>query len=156
MCRRCWCSGQAVSASRCISASLQRLFRISAEAWVNTGALLNRLNYSLALASNRMNGVRVDATALLGADDPAQPDTALDRAIAVLLSGEASPETRQTLQKQMNDPQVLQASLDDPVKQINKGIIAGLVLGMRRSSSGGEAEERERFFVAALLRMTRW
>ena len=35
----------------------------------------------------------------------------------------------QTLEKQLNDPQVLQASLDDPVKQVNEGMIAGLVLG---------------------------
>jgi hypothetical protein len=53
----------------------------------------------------------------------------LDRAIAVLLSGEVSPETRKTLEKQMENPQVLQASLDDPVTQINDGLIAGLVLG---------------------------
>src|SRR6266403_1838903 len=31
-----------------------------AEAWVNTGALLNRLNYSLALAGNKMRGTRTD------------------------------------------------------------------------------------------------
>jgi uncharacterized protein (DUF1800 family) len=100
-----------------------------ADAWVNTGALLNRLNYSLTLTGNRLPGVRVDIPALLGSGDSAQPDATLDRAIAVLLSGEASLETRQTLQKQMSDPQVLQASLDDAVKQINEGLIAGLVLG---------------------------
>jgi hypothetical protein len=53
----------------------------------------------------------------------------LNRAIAVLLSDKASPETRQVLEKQMSDPQVLQASLDDPVRQVNVGVIAGLVLG---------------------------
>jgi hypothetical protein len=53
----------------------------------------------------------------------------LDQAITVLLSGEASPETRETLKKQMNDPRVLQASLDDPITHINTGMIAGLVLG---------------------------
>jgi hypothetical protein len=53
----------------------------------------------------------------------------LDQAIAALLSGEVSPETRRTLEKQMSDPQILQASLDDPVKQVNQGMVAGLVLG---------------------------
>ncbi len=100
-----------------------------ASTWVNTGALLNRLNYSLTLASGRMVGTHVDAATLLGTGDSAQPDAALDRAIAVLLSGEVSPETRATLAKQMNDPQVLQAQLDDPVRQVNQGLIAGLVLG---------------------------
>ena len=38
-----------------------------ADAWVNTGALLNRLNYTLTLASNHVRGTTVDtATLLLG------------------------------------------------------------------------------------------
>ncbi len=100
-----------------------------AEAWVNTGALLNRLNFSLALAANRMRGTRADVAALLGTDAAADPKAALDGAIAVLLSNQASPQTRATLERQLADPQVLQASLDDPVKQVDLGVIAGLVLG---------------------------
>jgi uncharacterized protein (DUF1800 family) len=100
-----------------------------ASGWVNTGALLNRLNFSIALAGNRLYGVRVDVAALLGTAGAPDPRAALDRAIAVLLSGEASPQTRQTLEKQLGNPQILQARLDDPVKEINRGLIAGLVLG---------------------------
>jgi len=37
--------------------------------------------------------------------------------------------TRQTLEARLNDPQILQAKLDDPVKQVNEGLISGLVLG---------------------------
>ena len=29
----------------------------------------------------------------------------------------------------MNDPRVMQASLDDPITRVNEGMIAGLVLG---------------------------
>jgi hypothetical protein len=29
----------------------------------------------------------------------------------------------------LKDPQILQASLDDPVKEVNQGLIVGLVLG---------------------------
>ena len=36
-----------------------------AETWVNTGALLNRLNFSLALAGNKVRGSRSDVAALL-------------------------------------------------------------------------------------------
>ncbi len=100
-----------------------------AETWVNTGALLNRLNFSLALAANRLRGTRVEVAALLGTDAAADPKVSLERAIAVLLSNQASPQTRATLEKQLADPQVLQASLDDPVKQVDLGVIAGLVLG---------------------------
>jgi uncharacterized protein (DUF1800 family) len=100
-----------------------------ADAWVSTGALLNRLNYSLALTGNRLAAVRTDIPSLLGADSGSKPDAVLDAAIALLLSGEASPQTRATLEKQMNDPRVLQASLDDPVTRVNSAMIAGLVLG---------------------------
>jgi uncharacterized protein (DUF1800 family) len=100
-----------------------------AETWVNTGALLNRLNFSLALAGNRMRGTHVDVAALLGQDAAADPRSALGRAIQVLLSNQASPQTRTTLEKQLADPQVIQAKLDDPVKQIDLGMVAGLVLG---------------------------
>jgi uncharacterized protein (DUF1800 family) len=100
-----------------------------AETWVNTGALLNRLNYSLALAGNKMRGARTDVASLLGADSSADPKTALDRAVQVFLNGQAGPTTVETLEKQLDNPQVLQAKLDDPRKQVDLGVVAGLVLG---------------------------
>ncbi len=114
-----------------------------ADAWVNTGALLNRLNYTLTLASNHVRATTVDTTTLLAETDTGgakgnspssgqmgnDPAAVLNRAIAVLLSNEISDQTRQTLEKQLDNPQILQASLDDPVKQINRGYVAGLVLG---------------------------
>ena len=100
-----------------------------AETWVNTGALLNRLNYSLALTGNRMRGARSDVAALLGVEAASEPKTALERAVQVFLGGQASPQTVETLEKQLDNPQVLQARLDDPVKRVDLGVIAGLVLG---------------------------
>jgi uncharacterized protein (DUF1800 family) len=99
------------------------------EAWVNTGALLNRLNYSLALAGNKMRGARTDVASLLGVDASAEPKTALDRAVQVFLGGQAGPTTVETLEKQLDNPQVLQAKLDDSRKQVDLGVVAGLVLG---------------------------
>ena len=101
----------------------------TAETWVNTGALLNRLNFSLALAGGRVRGARIDVASLLGVSQEAEPRDALDRAIAVLLAGQASPQTRATLEKQVADPKLIQASLDDPISSIDLGIVAGLVLG---------------------------
>jgi uncharacterized protein (DUF1800 family) len=100
-----------------------------ADTWVNTGALLNRLNYSLALAGNRMRGARTDVASLLGVDSSSDPKMALDRAVQVFLGGEAGPTTVETLEKQLDNPQVLQAKLDDPRKQVDLGVVAGLVLG---------------------------
>ena len=101
-----------------------------ADAWVNTGALLNRLNYSLALASNKVRGSRSDTASLLGVDDTGgDAKAALDRAVQVFLGGQTSPTTVETLQKQIDSPQILQAKLDDPIKRVDLGVVAGLVLG---------------------------
>jgi len=99
------------------------------ETWVNTGALLNRLNFSLALAGNKVRGSRSDVGALLGSDVEKDPKSALDRAVLVFLGGEAAPGTVDTLEKQLENPQVVQAKLDDPVKQVDLRVVSGLVLG---------------------------
>ncbi|MGC1493947.1 MAG: DUF1800 domain-containing protein, partial [Candidatus Acidiferrum sp.] len=100
-----------------------------ADAWVNTGALLNRLNFSLALAGNRMRGSRTDIGSLLGGESTTDPKSALERAVQVFLDGQAASTTVATLEKQLENPEVLQARLDDPVKQVDLGVVAGLVLG---------------------------
>jgi uncharacterized protein (DUF1800 family) len=100
-----------------------------AETWVNTGALLNRLNFALAFAGDKMAGASVNLAPLFGADAATDSNKALARGIDIFLSGQVSDTTRKTLESRMNDPQILQARLDDPVKQVNEGLIAGLVLG---------------------------
>jgi uncharacterized protein (DUF1800 family) len=108
-----------------------------AETWVNTGALLNRLNFSLALAGNKVRGSRADVPALLGSDSAADSKSdsrtdskqVLDRAVQLFLGGQAAPATVETLQKRLEDPQVRQAKLDDPIRQVDLAMVAGLVLG---------------------------
>jgi uncharacterized protein (DUF1800 family) len=100
-----------------------------ADAWVNTGSLLNRLNFSLALTSNHLRGAQVDVDSLFGGEMGVDPHAMLNRAIQAFLGGQASQETRDTLEKQMDDPMILQATLDDKVKVVNVAMIAGLVLG---------------------------
>jgi uncharacterized protein (DUF1800 family) len=100
-----------------------------ADAWVNTGALLNRLNFSLALAGNKMRGSRTDVPSLLGVESSADAKAALERAVQVFLGGQAAPTTVETLEKELDNPQVVQAKLDDPVRQVDLGVVAGLVLG---------------------------
>src|SRR6185436_12090214 len=41
----------------------------TADAWVNTGALANRMNFAIDLTANRVSGVRVDLAALTGGAD---------------------------------------------------------------------------------------
>lgn len=101
----------------------------TAAVWVNAGSLLNRLNFALTLATNRVQGVNADLQTLFGEDAAANPNVALTRALNDFLGGQVSDTTRATLEKQLSDPQIRQARLDDPVQHVNEGLIAGLVLG---------------------------
>jgi uncharacterized protein (DUF1800 family) len=97
--------------------------------WVNTGALLNRLNFALALASDRMPGASVDLEPVFGDEESKGADAVLSRAMDSFLAGQVAPATRETLEARLKDPQILQGTQDDPVQQVNAGLISGLVLG---------------------------
>jgi uncharacterized protein (DUF1800 family) len=99
------------------------------ETWVNTGALLSRLNFSLAFAGDKMGGATVDLKSMLGDEAGRDPNAALARSVQDFLDGQVAQSTQDTLQARLKDPQILQASLDDPVKEVNEGLIVGLVLG---------------------------
>ena len=100
-----------------------------AETWVNAGALLNRLNFALTFAGDRMNGATVDLKAILGDDALRNPESALAKSVQVFLDNQIAASTQDTLESRLKDPQILQASLDDPIKEVNQGLIVGLVLG---------------------------
>ena len=72
----------------------------TAQDWVNTGALLERLNFAVAVSSNRIPGTRVDLSSFNAGDK----SKILDRAIKLVLGGEISPSTKATLLKQMAQP----------------------------------------------------
>jgi uncharacterized protein (DUF1800 family) len=72
----------------------------TAEDWVNTGALLERLNFAVAVASNRIPGTRVD----LKSFESKEKSKVLDSAIAQILDSDISSTTRSTLVKQINQP----------------------------------------------------
>ena len=80
----------------------------TAEDWVNTGALLERLNFGLALAANRIPGTKIDLTKFTGRD-PQEKSTddkekVMNTFLNVVLRGEVSPATKTTLAKQLNQP----------------------------------------------------
>jgi len=67
------------------------------ESWMNTGAILNRINFGLAVAANRVPGTSIDrwpdAPALVAAPRAAQVDAVVNE----ILGGSASPDTRAIL-----------------------------------------------------------
>jgi uncharacterized protein (DUF1800 family) len=67
------------------------------DAWMNTGAILNRINFGLAVAAGRVPGASLAswpyASSLRGVSRPAQ----VDGVIKSILGGQSSPETRSIL-----------------------------------------------------------
>ena len=78
----------------------------TADHWVNTGALLERMNFALALVSNRIPGTRVDLSKLVGdakSGTTVDKGRLLDRFVTMIVGGEISAQTRQTLLKELSD-----------------------------------------------------
>lgn len=78
-----------------------------AEDWVNTGALLERMNFAVALASNRIRGTRVD----LSGYQAANKKSILAKAVSGVLGGEIAPNTQLMLLKQLDQP-LIEPELD--------------------------------------------
>lgn len=106
-------------------------YPMKADAWVNSSALLNRMNFSLQLGSGHMRGVDFNAQNLLGLGPV--PESNADQVLATLetslVQGDISRQTHDTIVKQMNDPQVTGRVLDDKPRMPNAGVIAGLIMG---------------------------
>lgn len=83
----------------------------TAEHWVNTGALLERLNYGLALASNSIAGTRVNLAANNSTGE-ANHASLVDAYLNTILGGDVSPQTRATLLRQLSEPQTTTARVE--------------------------------------------
>ena len=67
------------------------------DAWMNTGAILNRINFGLAVGANRLPGADIHALPAIDALDGKSRAVQVDGIVANLLGGQVSPETRQIL-----------------------------------------------------------
>jgi len=106
-------------------------YSMKADTWVNSSALLGRMNFSLGLAAGKIKGVKVDSANLdmgpaAGTTDPQEALAALENS---LLAGDISKQTHDTISKQLDDPRISQRKLDDPQRPPNIAAITGLILG---------------------------
>ena len=118
-------------------------YSMKADVWVNSSALLARMNFALGLAAGKIKGVKVDAVSLASSsgssatgsdrspnkDAPADPQQALASLENSLLSGDVSRQTHDTISNQLEDPKISQRRLDDPKRPPNVAAITGLILG---------------------------
>jgi uncharacterized protein (DUF1800 family) len=69
--------------------------------WVNSGALLNRMNVAVAIAAGRLPGMNVDLEPLIHAT--ADKDALVAAVNAAILGGQASPNTLRVIRQQIDD-----------------------------------------------------
>jgi uncharacterized protein (DUF1800 family) len=125
-------------------------YSMKADAWVNSSALLGRMNFALALTAGKLKGVQVDTgQMLITSGAPTDPNAVLLALEADLLAGNVSRQTHDTIAAQINDPKTTPATMSqstmnqntmnpaktNPDKQggaarpSNTSTIAGLLLG---------------------------
>jgi len=103
---------------------------MKADAWVNSSALLDRMNFALGLTGKKLKGVNVDDDLMLNhAAVPADPQQTLAVLENTLLVGDVSKQTHDAIAARLQDPKISQRKLDDPARPPNIGIIEGLLLG---------------------------
>jgi len=100
-------------------------YSMKADTWVSSSALLNRMNFALALTSGKVRGVKIDAVELAGGP-PAPSDLALALSTmeAKILAGDVSRQTHDSIAAQLSPPKP-----GDPKKTPDAGTIAGLLFG---------------------------
>src|SRR5271157_2838187 len=101
-----------------------------ADVWVNSAALLDRMNFGLALAANRLPGTTFNLGQLLGEDsladvDPYQVQLKLEQ---TLIAGDISKQTHETIEERIVTPQAM-TQFEYPSHPANVSVIAGLLLG---------------------------
>ncbi|MBZ5721225.1 MAG: DUF1800 domain-containing protein [Acidobacteriia bacterium] len=105
-------------------------YSMKASAWVNSAALLGRMNFALALTTGKLRGVETSPEGVLGGNGaPNDSMQTLAELEDRLLAGDVSKQTHDTIAAQMDDPKISQRRLDDPARPPNLGAVAGLILG---------------------------
>jgi uncharacterized protein (DUF1800 family) len=103
--------------------------------WLNNAALLERMNFALALVQQRVNGTRVDLARFVPPSAINEPSQLIDQLLALLVHSDVSPTTRANLQRTLGEllAKAMPAKFDE--RTINKtteqtiGGVTALILG---------------------------
>ncbi len=107
----------------------------TAESWVNTGGLLERMNFGLALASNRIPGTRVKLSQFTidnGKDQTEDNVRIMDRFLNIIVGGDISPKTRETLLKQLDQKLSKSQSAETEVTRTSDSVSVSMEPRQRR------------------------
>jgi uncharacterized protein (DUF1800 family) len=112
-------------------------YKSDAADWVSTGALVNRMNFALSLAANRLPGITTTWSRQPAADSAdAQAQSEEARLEAILFSGRVSESTRAAVLEQFKAqsqgegrPMQVAASPNPAAQEKQYQLLAGLLLG---------------------------
>lgn len=116
-------------------------YSTKAEAWMNSDALVERMNFAMSITAGNMGGVNFDPLRVLALGlltrtstekiIPTNTSGGTDAAMALLedalVGGEISKNTENAIRKSLNDPQIGNNLLTDPAKPL--AVMIGLTLG---------------------------
>jgi uncharacterized protein (DUF1800 family) len=110
-------------------------YSMTADTWVNSSALLGRMNFALALTAGKLKGVQMDSDRILGASG--SPNDSQRTLVALennLLEGDVSRQTHDTIAAQMNEPKANEVKINQPQsgspsRPPDMSTIEGLLLG---------------------------
>ncbi len=88
-------------------------YSMKAETWVSSSALLNRMNFELALTSGKVKGVKVDAAQLAGGMPAPDATMELSAMEATLLAADVSKQTHDSIVAQIDAPKSLAMNQPD-------------------------------------------
>jgi len=75
--------------------------------WINTGSLLNRMNFGLALATQRIPGIKINLASLNNNHEPESADAALLIYCKLIMPERDVQETVKRLKPMLNDPNLV-------------------------------------------------
>jgi uncharacterized protein (DUF1800 family) len=104
-------------------------------AWINTGAILNRINLGIVVASGRVPGAPLRGWAPFATLTRAPRAVQVDSVIAAFLAGRASPETREILASG-NNPLMARATADSVMLDTDPPAGDGMVERARPGRGG--------------------
>jgi uncharacterized protein (DUF1800 family) len=76
-------------------------YSMKAETWVSSSALLNRMNFALALTGGKVKGSKVDAAQLAGSPIPAEASLTISAMEGKLLAADVSKQTHDSIMAQV-------------------------------------------------------
>jgi len=101
--------------------------------WINTGSLLNRMNFGLALADGRIDGVSIDLPALNNNHEPESTQAALVTYSKLIMPERDLEQTIKRLTPMLNDPQL--------ATKVNKKAVAKAPSNINTSKMEDEMED---------------